>query len=133
MDQNNYREQMFNGLVKVLESIGKDDKPYDQSQKAKDMLEVLELVLASTITATSADRESVRESCEESYFNIRKIALTLYEEEQQTEPANNVAVQNTPPSSPKNRLIDNQDRNRQLNEQKTRNSYIKTQQAIKHS
>jgi len=83
MGHPSYREAMFNGVVKVLESIGREDRQYDATQKPGDILEMLELILASSISATSTDRESVRESCEQSYFNIKKIALALHAEQHQ--------------------------------------------------
>ena len=81
MNQQNYREQMFKGLLQVIEDTGRNDKRYDETQKPRDILEMLELVLATSILATSVDRETIRESCEESYFNIRRMALTLYEDD----------------------------------------------------
>jgi len=80
-----YREAMFNGVVQVLERVGREDKHYDTTQKPGDILEMLELILASSIAATSADREAVRESCEQSYFNIKKIALALHAEQRDPE------------------------------------------------
>ena len=85
MTQPNYREQMFKGLLQVIENIGKNDKKYDENQKPRDILEMLELILATSIVATSIDRETIRESCEESYFNIRRMALSMYEDGLKTE------------------------------------------------
>ena len=82
MSEKNYREQMFNGILQVLDSTGKGDKPYDDTQKTIDMLEILELTLASTISAIAPDREAIREACDEAAFHIKKIALDLFEQEQ---------------------------------------------------
>lgn len=80
MAENNYREQMFNDLVQVIENTGKGDDSYDDLQKARDILEILELILANSILATSINKETIRESCEESYINIRRIALSIYQD-----------------------------------------------------
>jgi hypothetical protein len=82
MSEKNYREQMFNGILKVLETTGKGDQPYDDTQKTIDILEILELTLASTLIAIAPDKDSVRDACDEAAFHIKKIAINLYEQEQ---------------------------------------------------
>ena len=76
-----YREQMFDVISQAIENTGKGDESYDDHQKALDILGVLENLLAYTIYTTCDSAETVRDSCEESHVNIKKLALRLMESE----------------------------------------------------
>ncbi len=73
----NYADQMFAELSTVIENIGKTDQEYTPQNKAVDILNVLESLLAYTIYTTSYTTEDVWESSEESYFSIKKQALAI--------------------------------------------------------
>lgn len=80
--QPGYRDQMFDALSIAIENTGKDDPSYDNHQKALDILSVLENLLAYTIYSTCDSADTVRDSCEESHVNIKKMALRMMENEQ---------------------------------------------------
>lgn len=74
-----YRDEMFEELSKIIEKTGSDDTNYDDKQKALDILEVLEALLAYTIYSTSIDEKTILTSCDESYSNIKEQALSILE------------------------------------------------------
>jgi len=76
-EKKDYREEMFNNLADVIENTGKDDKGYDGLDKARDILEVLESLLAFAIYNTSISEETIKQSAEESHTNIREGALDM--------------------------------------------------------
>lgn len=76
-----YHEILFNTLAESIESVGKDDPNYSETQKALDILDVLESLLAYAIYSTSNSLETVRDSAEESYINIKKRALHMMNNE----------------------------------------------------
>ena len=78
MADNDYREKMLNQLSEIIEKMGSDDKGYDNIKKSLDILEVLEVLLAYTIYNTSNSMDTIRDSSEESYFNIKRRALAYY-------------------------------------------------------
>ncbi|STX27778.1 Uncharacterised protein [Legionella beliardensis] len=78
-----YKDKMFDGISKYIEETGSHDEHYTNEAKARDILEVLEALLAYTIYTTCVSKETVRDSCEESYFNIKRQALALMEKELQ--------------------------------------------------
>jgi hypothetical protein len=80
---NSYKDQLFDSTSKCIEEIGKQDESYTNEAKARDILEVLEALLSYTIYTTCVSRDTIRDSCEESYFNIKKQALMLMEKELQ--------------------------------------------------
>ncbi len=73
----NYADQMFTELSKTIEHIGKNDQEYTNQQKAVDILNVLESLIAYTIYTTCNTTEEVRDASEESYFSIKKQALAI--------------------------------------------------------
>ena len=75
----NYRDEMFDTRANAIESVGKSDESYDNYLKALDILEVLESLLAYTIYNTSDSPETIRDACEESFINIKKRALLMFE------------------------------------------------------
>jgi hypothetical protein len=75
----NYRDEMFDTLANAIENVGKSDESYDNYLKALDILEVLESLLAYTIYNTCDSPETIRDACEESYINIKKRALLMFE------------------------------------------------------
>ncbi len=77
----NYKEQMFDTLSTAIENIGKDDPSYTDHDKALDILDVLESLLAYSIFTTCVTSDNVRDSCEESYMNIKRRALRILEQE----------------------------------------------------
>lgn len=74
----NYRDQMFETISQVIEKAGGEDSDYDNYRKAQDILEVLESLLAYAIYNTCVSPETIRDSCEESYVNIKKRALSMF-------------------------------------------------------
>ena len=68
---------MFAELSQVIEATGKGDESYDNKAKAVDILSVLESLLAYTIYTTCVTSEHVRDSCEESYMQIKRQALEM--------------------------------------------------------
>ncbi|KTD15925.1 hypothetical protein E3983_02545 [Legionella israelensis] len=72
-----YADQLFESLSDTIENIGKEDPDYDDKQKALDILNVLESLLAYTIYTTCITSENVRDSAEESYMNIKRQALEM--------------------------------------------------------
>ena len=75
----NYRDQMFDTLANAIENTGKSDESYDNYLKALDILDVLESLLAYTIYNTSDSQDTIRDASEESYINIKKRALKMFE------------------------------------------------------
>lgn len=73
----NHRDKLFETLSEAIEHNGKDDANYDNFQKATDILEVLESLLAYTIFTTCETSDHVRDATEESYINIKRQALRL--------------------------------------------------------
>lgn len=80
-EESKYKEELFNTLADAIENIGKDDPTYSETQKALDILDVLESLLAYTVYSTSVSIETVRTSAEESYMNIKKRALDMMSDE----------------------------------------------------
>lgn len=76
-----YKNELFDQMSQLLEDLGKDDEKYDGFQKAADVLDVLESLLAYAIYSVSISSETVRDACEESYVNIKKRALRMMEQE----------------------------------------------------
>ena len=79
--KHNHRDEMFDALSEAIEKAGKTDKDYSNYDKALDILDVLENLLAYTIFSTCLTTEQIRDSCEESYFAIKKRALQIYHNE----------------------------------------------------
>jgi|GEM_PF-6849272 hypothetical protein len=77
--QPNYREQLFDTLAHAIEDNGKSDPSYDNYQKALDILEVLESLLAYTIYSTCDSPDNIRDACDETHVNIKKRALKMFE------------------------------------------------------
>lgn len=76
-----YKKQMFDTLGDIIEKTGQGDPNYTGEQKALDILEVLENLLGYTIYTTCTDLNEVRDSSEESYVNIKRIALSSMRKE----------------------------------------------------
>jgi hypothetical protein len=76
-----YKDQMFDTIAKCIEETGKNDSNYTNEAKARDILELLESLLSYTIYATCISKETIRDSCEESYINIKRHALALMDKE----------------------------------------------------
>lgn len=74
-----HRDEMFDKVSKLIEETGKSDANYSDKEKALDILSVLEGLLAYTIYTTCINSETVRDSCEESYINIKRQALHMME------------------------------------------------------
>jgi hypothetical protein len=80
----NHKDQMFDTISKCIEETGKNDPNYTNEAKARDILEVLEALLSYTIYTTCISKETIRDSCEESYINIKRHALALMDKELKT-------------------------------------------------
>jgi hypothetical protein len=80
-----YKDEMFEKMSQVIEEIGKDDESYDNYKKSTDVLEALEGLLSYAIYSTSIDSTTVRDSCEESYMNIKRTALRMMAKEKAEE------------------------------------------------
>ncbi|STX51588.1 Uncharacterised protein [Legionella busanensis] len=78
-----YKDQLFDDISRCIEDVGSQDEQYNNEDKARDILEVLEALLAYTIYTTCISKDTVRDSCEESYFNIKRQALVLMDKELQ--------------------------------------------------
>lgn len=76
-----YREALFDAIANTIENVGKNDPEYTPTQKSLDILDVLENLLAYTIYSTCNSLETVRDSAEESYVNIKKRALHMMKQE----------------------------------------------------
>lgn len=74
-----YRDQLFDTLANTIENAGKGDASYDNYTKALDIMDVLEALLAYTISTTANSPESIHAACEESYENIKKRAFMMFE------------------------------------------------------
>lgn len=74
---NDHADKMFTEISKIIEQTGKDDNAYTNEKKAIDILSVLENLLAYTIYSTCNTTEEVRDSAEETYFNIKRQALAI--------------------------------------------------------
>ena len=75
-----YEKHMFEEVSRVIEGIGAGDSAYTPEEKALDIFSVLESLLAYTIYTTCISPETVRDSAEESYVNIKKQALHMLRE-----------------------------------------------------
>ena len=76
-EEKDYQRQMFDTIAKILEETGSEDKTYSNEEKALDILNVLESLLAYSIYNTCISAETIRDSAEESYVNIKKRALRM--------------------------------------------------------
>lgn len=76
-EKKDYQRQMFDAIGKILEETGADDQMYSNEEKALDILNVLESLLAYSIYNTCISAETIRDSAEESYVNIKKRALRM--------------------------------------------------------
>lgn len=76
-EQKNYADQLFTEISNLIENTGKNDQDYTNHNKAIDILNVLESLLAYTIYTTCYTTEEVRDAAEESYFSIKKQALVI--------------------------------------------------------
>lgn len=83
--KHNHREAMFDALSQAIENTGKGDKEYTDYDKALDILDVLESLLAYTIFSTCVTTDQIRDSSEESYMTIKKRALQIYHSQQEEE------------------------------------------------
>ena len=72
-----YADTMFAEISNIIETTGKDDPEYTNKTKALDILNVLEGLLAYTIYSTCYTTDEIRDSAEETYFNIKKQALAI--------------------------------------------------------
>lgn len=79
MTETTYREQLFDALAREIENSGKQDASYTNQQKALDILEVLEDLLAYTIFNLCDNKDTIRDASEESYMNIKQRALLMFE------------------------------------------------------
>lgn len=70
-------DKLFEVLSQTIENHGKDDNEYDDKKKALDILNVLESLLSYTIYTTCLTSDNVRDSCEESFINIKRQALDM--------------------------------------------------------
>lgn len=78
MKKIDYRELMLKKLAAIIEEIGVGDEEYNSVKKSLDVLEVLEILLAFAIYNTSNSIDTIRDSSEESYFNIKRRAIYYY-------------------------------------------------------
>lgn len=76
-EKQTYKTQMFDEVSKIIEATGQGDSNYSAEEKAMDIFVVLESLLAYTIYTTCISAESVRDSAEESYINIKRQALEM--------------------------------------------------------
>jgi len=97
MASSEYRDKLLNQLTEIIENLGANDKDYDDTQKSLDILDVLELLLGYTIHTTCNSIDTIRDSSEESYFNIKRRALTFYRNETSKNPANSGASNGSVP------------------------------------
>ncbi|MCX7116609.1 MAG: hypothetical protein NTW94_01620 [Legionellales bacterium] len=75
-----HERHMFEEISQIIEKTGADDAGYVAEKKALDIFAVLESLLAYTIYATSVSPETIRDSAEESYVNIKRQALHMLKE-----------------------------------------------------
>ena len=85
MEKNNYREQMLEQISEILEKVGGDDEKYNNAMKSLDIIETLEILLAYTIFGTTNSTEGIRDSAEESYFNIKRRAVLYHKQNKEIE------------------------------------------------
>ena len=71
---------MFDAISKIIEETGAGDENYTPEKKALDIFTVLESLLAYTIYTTCVSSETIRDSAEESYVNIKRQALHMLKE-----------------------------------------------------
>lgn len=76
----NYEQEMFANISTIIEKTGAADEAYTAEKKALDILSVLESLLAYTIYTTCIDAETIRDSAEQSYVNIKRQALFMLKE-----------------------------------------------------
>ncbi len=79
-DKPDYERQMFDSISKIIETSGVGDSTYTAEKKAVDIFAVLESLLAYTIYTTCVNSETIRDSAEESYINIKRQALHMLKE-----------------------------------------------------
>ena len=77
---NDYEKDMFDGISKIIEETGAGDEAYSNEDKALDILGVLESLLAYTIYTTCISPETIRDSAEQSYVNIKRQALQMLQD-----------------------------------------------------
>ncbi|HEU5281722.1 MAG TPA: hypothetical protein VFU82_07085 [Gammaproteobacteria bacterium] len=85
MEKVDYKEKLFDVISTAIEETGKEDTAYTDAEKALDILDVLESLLAYTIYTTCDSDDTIRDSAEESYINIKKRALMMLKNEQTPE------------------------------------------------
>ena len=61
----------------MIEESGNGDESYDDMRKATDIMDILENLLAYIIYTMCVSTDHVRDTCEESYMNIKHQALKM--------------------------------------------------------
>lgn len=76
--ENNHKMTLIETISAAIEKSGQDDPTYDNIQKSRDILDALESLLAYAIYNTCISPETIRDSSEESYINIKRRALAIW-------------------------------------------------------
>ncbi len=81
-DNNPYKEKMYTVIAELFEQIGANNSSYSATQKATDILEVLSTLLAFTIYNSCPNSETIRDTCEAAYFQIKQMSLAYHHQMQ---------------------------------------------------
>lgn len=85
-DINVQKEQAFNSIRDILMSIEAED--VDDFEKTIHILDVLEQLLARTIAGSSLNNDHVEEISQESFANIKRMAMEFLKDEMEEVAAN---------------------------------------------
>lgn len=77
-EKTDHKKALLESLSLTIEKAGQDDPDYDNFDKARDILDTLESLLAYAIYNTCVSPETIRDSAEESYVNIKRRALAIW-------------------------------------------------------
>lgn len=97
-DDSPYKEKMYTVIADLFEKTGANNPSYTETKKATDILEVLSTLLAFTIYNSCPNSETIRDTCEAAYFQIKQMSLA-YHYQMQQENSRETKVENRPVQS----------------------------------
>lgn len=78
---NSKRDALLSQLSNAIESFDAMDASYAPERKAADILGVLEVLLAYAIYNTTETIDDARDSADESYVNIKRMAVAYHKKQ----------------------------------------------------
>lgn len=73
------KEKAFNAIAEILLAV--ETEGMEGMEKTTHILDIVEQLLARTIAGSSLTNENIDEICEDSFYNIKKMAKRFLKEE----------------------------------------------------